>query len=163
MQQKTIRFLGLFILSASLLASGCGFHLRGKIDVPDNLRRMHLLGDDLALKDRLGDGLEFSDIEILDSADGVAQLDMRNSQYVKEVNGTSDSGTANSYKLSYAVTYEVFDPEQKSLQKHHVTQTRTLAFDPANVLLFEREESFLIEDMQKELVTQMLRRISKIK
>ncbi len=163
MQQKFIRLLGLFVLSTSLLVSACGFHLRGKIDVPANLQRIHILGDDAMLKERVGDGLAFSDIEITDTAESVAILDMRDVRYTKEVNGTDSNGVANSYKLSYVVNFEVLDPEANSLQKNSVTQTRTLAYDPSNVLLFEREESFLIEDMQKELVSQILRRISKIK
>ena len=163
MQQKFIRLLGLFVISTGLLVSACGFHLRGKIDVPENLQRIHILGDDAALIERVGDGLAFSDIELTDSAENVAVLDMRDARYSKEVSGTDSNGIANSYKLSYAVNYEILDPEANIIQKHSVSQTRTLAYDSANVLLFEREESFLIEDMQKELVSQMLRRISKIK
>lgn len=163
MQPKLFRLFGLFILTASLLLSSCGFHLRGKIEVPESLKRIHIQGNDIELIERMGDGLAFSDIEIVEAGENVAILDMRNTSYAKEVNGTNSTGIANSYILSYAVIYEVFDPEAKSLQKHNLNQSRTLAYDAANVLLFEREEEFMREDMQKELVNQMLRRISKIK
>ena len=141
----------------------CGFHLRGKIDVPEYLQRIHIKGNDIELNQRLGDSLSFSDIEIVDEVDGVALLDMAGTGYEREVNGTDANGLATSYKLKYTVVYNVFDLDSTSVLKQRLSKSRTLAYDSANVLLFEREEEFLKEDMQKELVTQMLRRISKIK
>lgn len=155
------RTLLVSLMSMSLMA--CGFHLRGKIDVPDYLQRVHIKGSDIELKQRLGDSLAFSDIDIVDTSDDVAILDLAGTGYEREVNGTDGNGLATSYKLKYTVVYKVFDLDSKSVLKQRHVKSRTLAYDSANVLLFEREEEFLKEDMQKELVTQMLRHISKIK
>ena len=141
----------------------CGFHLRGKIDVPEYLQRIHIKGTDIEFNQRLGDGLAFSDIEIVDDGEDTAIIDMTGTEYEREVNGTDENGLATSYKLKYLVKYTILDLESKSIQKQIMRKSRTLAYDPANILLFEKEEEFLKEDMQKELVTQMLRRISKIK
>ena len=151
-----------FVLSTSLLLSACGFHLRGQIDVPENLMIMHVKGDDIELVRDVESSLRFSSIEIVDSEAGAAILDLSDASYLREVNGTNSNGIATSYKLKYTVNYVVFDPEQQVIQKHKVYQDRILGYDAADILVFEREEQFLIEDMRKELVSQILRRMSKI-
>lgn len=65
-------------------------------------------------------------------------------------------------KMTYTVNYVVYDAEGEVLQKDSVDQNRTLAYDASNILLFEREEIFLKEEMRKELVSFILRRMSKI-
>ncbi|MCP3955617.1 MAG: hypothetical protein GY697_25865, partial [Desulfobacterales bacterium] len=89
-----------FLLSSSLLLAGCGFHLRGKIDVPDSLMRLHVKGTDVELVHDVGKSLKFSDIEIVAEGDSAALLDLSNTTYVKEVNGTTSSGIASSYKMT---------------------------------------------------------------
>lgn len=151
-----------FVLSISLLLSACGFHLRGQIDVPESLMRMHVKGNDIELVRDVERSLKFSDIELLDSESGAAVLDLSDASYLKEVNGTDNSGIATSYKLKYTVNYVVYDPEQQVIQRHKVFQDRILGYDAGDILLFEREELFLVEEMRKELVSQILRRMSKI-
>ena len=151
-----------FVVSISLLLSACGFHLRGQIDVPESLMRMHVKGNDIELVRDVERSLKFSDIELLDSESGAAVLDLSDASYLKEVNGTDNSGIATSYKLKYTVNYVVYDPEQQVIQRHKVFQDRILGYDAGDILLFEREELFLVEEMRKELVSQILRRMSKI-
>ena len=162
MRALTTRIIFLFVLSSSLLVSGCGFHLRGKIDVPESLMRLHVKGDDVELVHDLEKSLKFSDIVIVDEGDNAALLDISNTTYVKEVNGTTSGGIASNYKMTYTVNYVVTDANGEFLQKDSVNQSRTLAYDAANILLFEREEIFLQEEMRKELVSFILRRMSKI-
>ncbi|MCP3952964.1 MAG: hypothetical protein GY697_12220 [Desulfobacterales bacterium] len=151
-----------FLLSSSLLLAGCGFHLRGKIDVPDSLMRLHVKGTDVELVHDVGKSLKFSDIEIVAEGDSAALLDLSNTTYVKEVNGTTSSGIASSYKMTYTANYAVFDAEGEALQKDSVKQSRTLSYDAANILVFEREEEFLKEEMRQELVNFIIRRMGKI-
>ncbi len=162
MRALITRIFFLFVLSSSLLVSGCGFHLRGKIDVPESLMRLHVKGKDVELVHDLEKSLKFSDIAIVDEGDNAALLDISNTTYVKEVNGTTSGGIASNYKMTYTVNYVVTDVNGELLQKDSVNQSRTLAYDAANILLFEREENFLKEEMRKELVSFVLRRMSKI-
>ena len=151
------------ILALSASISACGFHLRGKIVVPESLQTMHIKGDEIELIQQLGDALAFSDIQIVELADNVAILDMDGTTYIKDVNGTNDIGIATSYKLEYKVKYQVFDADANLMQQHNLYQRRSIDYDVDEILIFERQEKFLKEEMQKELVTQILRRLSKIK
>jgi LPS-assembly lipoprotein len=156
------RLLLLIVFASSLVLSGCGFHLRGKIDVPESLMRLHVKGTDIELKRDIEKSLKFSDIEIVEEGDNAALLDISNTTYLKEVNGTTSRGTASNYKMTYTVNYVVYDADGEVLQKDSVKQNRTLAYDVTRVLLFEREEQFLMEEMRQELVSFILRRMSKI-
>jgi LPS-assembly lipoprotein len=156
------RFFYLLVISASLMVSACGFHLRGKIDVPPSLLRLHVKGNDIELVHDIEKSLKFSDIVIVEEGNDGALLDLSNSSYVKEVNGTDANGIASNYKMTYTVNYVVYDNKLELLQQQSVKQNRTLAYDANNILLFEREETFLVEDMRKELVSHILRRMSKI-
>ena len=156
------RLVILSVLASSLVFSGCGFHLRGQIDVPESLMRLHVKGTDVELKHDIEKSLKFSDIEIVEEGDNAALLDISNTTYLKEVNGTTSRGTASNYKMTYTVNYVVYDADGEVLQKDSVDQNRTLTYDATNVLLFEREERFLMEEMRKELVSFILRRMSKI-
>jgi LPS-assembly lipoprotein len=156
------RLLLLIVFASSLVLSGCGFHLRGQIDVPESLMRLHVKGTDIELKRDIEKSLKFSDIEIVEEGDNAALLDISNTTYLKEVNGTTSRGTASNYKMTYTVNYVVYDADGEVLQKDSVKQNRTLAYDVTTVLLFEREEQFLMEEMRQELVSFILRRMSKI-
>jgi LPS-assembly lipoprotein len=157
------RVLLIFVLGGSLLLSGCGFKLRGQINVPESLTRMQILGDDDELNALVGKSLKFSGVEVVENDDTAAVLDLRSANYTKEVIGTNSSGIANNYKLTYKVNYAVYDAQQNQLLKNRVSQDRSLVYDPNNILVFEREERFLVEDMRKELVTSILRQVGKIK
>lgn len=156
------RLLLLIVFASSLVLSGCGFHLRGKIDVPESLMRLHVKGTDIELKRDIEKSLKFSDIEIVEEGDNAALLDISNTTYLKEVNGTTSTGIASNYKMTYTVNYVVYDADNEVLQKDSVKQNRTLAYDLTRVLLFEREEQFLMEEMRQDLVSFILRRMSKI-
>jgi len=150
------------ILSASLLVSGCGFHLRGQIDVPESLMRMYVKGTDIELVHDVEKSLKFSDIEIVAADDGAATLDLSNTTYVNFFKQKTAYEIASNYKMTYTVNYVVYDADQEMLQKQSIKQNRTLSYDAANILVFEREENFLKEEMRKDLISQMLRRMSKI-
>ncbi len=162
MQQSIFRVFLLLILSTSLFISGCGFHLRGQIEVPESLKRLQVVGEDMELNELIIKSLKFSSIEIVEAGGDSAVLDLSNSIYEKEVIGTDSNGIANNYKLKYVVNYVVYDAEGSKLQAQSVSQDRSLVYDANNILVFEREEIFLVKDMRQELVTTILRRMSKI-
>ncbi len=162
MLQTISRRTFLLVISATLLLSGCGFHLRGQIEVPAGLERLHIVGEDIELNDLVEKSLRFSGIEIVEAGSDSAVLDLSNSSYTKEVIGTDGNGIANNYKMTYTVNYVVTDAQGEKLQSQRVSQDRSLVYDANNILVFEREEAFLVKDMRQELVNTILRRMSKI-
>lgn len=130
--------------------------------MPESLMRLQVVGEDIELNDLMTKSLKFSSIEIVEPGGDSAVLDLSNTVYEKEVIGTDSNGIANNYKLKYVVKYVVYDAEGKKLQAQTVSQDRSLVYDANSILVFEREEVFLVKDMRQELVNTILRRMSKI-
>ncbi len=150
------------LLISSLVLSGCGFKLRGKITVPENLRVIHLIGEDIELLEEIEKGLRFSDIVISDTVANAAVLDLSDTLYERTTNTTNSTGQTTSYILDYDVEFELFDPDGEEIKSDFINETRTFFYDPTEILVAEREEEFLKEDMQKAISQRILRLLSKI-
>lgn len=158
-----IRRLLLLTLSAALL-SGCGFALRGSVNLPDSINRVTVAGADLEMVDRLEDALETNGASIAPAGDEqAAVLELTLSEFDREVRTTDANGLATSYTLRYRVGYDMRTAAGDELQiNQRLVQKRVFDYDPLQQLQSEEEEEFLKEEMQEEIVLQVLRRLSRI-
>ncbi|MGB5708186.1 MAG: LPS assembly lipoprotein LptE [Arenicellales bacterium] len=154
----------LLILTCFSLVSGCGFHLRGNVDIPDSLTTMAVSGKDPDLVDELEDALESAGVNVTNTEDkSAAVLLLTQTDYEREVRTTDASGLATSYDLRYRIGYDVLSGSGDELQiNQRIVQKRVFEYDPLLQLQSEEEEEFLREDMRKEIVLQILRRLSRI-
>ena len=154
----------LLIAALASLLSGCGFALRGSVDLPDSLQQMSVTGDDLLLVDELKSALKTSGVTVVDAGDpSASQMELTLSDYDREVRTTDSNGLATSYNLRYRVGYDVRTADGDELQvNQRLVQKRVLDYDPLLELQSQEEEQFLREEMREELILQMLRRLSRI-
>jgi LPS-assembly lipoprotein len=154
----------ILILASLSIVSGCGFALRGNVNIPEALSTMAVVGNDLSLVDQLKDALSRGGVNVTDKNDkNAAVIDLGKTDYKREVRTTDSNGLATAYTLRYNVGYNVVNGAGEALQiNQKLTQTRVLDFDPLQVLQAQEEEEFLREDMQEEIVLQILRRLSRI-
>ena len=152
-----MRHLLLFIL---LLFTGCGFHLRGAVELPPVL-------SEIAVKDvSLGSGIApdlrraliKAGVLIFDSAPMVLQLQAE--KYGKRVLSVDSLGRAQEYGLSYTVRFSLKDKKGLMwISDSPVIQTRDLRFDANAVLGSGNEESQLNTEMRHDAVSQILRQL----
>ncbi len=161
-RQRLILTITTSILLAGL--SGCGFALRGKVDLPAQLDSVLVTGSDREATSLLKRALRGSGAAIVDSdEDATAVLDLINSEFSRDVRTTDSNGRATAYTLRYKVDYDVREPDGEEIQiNQSLSQTRFLAYDPLQELQSEEEAEFLQEEMQEEIVLQILRRLSRI-
>ncbi len=157
------RRLLLLTLSAALL-SGCGFALRGSVNLSESISRVVVEGSDLEMVDQLEDALETNGASIAPSGDKqAAVLELTLSEFTRDVRTTDANGLATSYTLRYRVGYDVRTAAGDELQiNQRLVQKRVFDYDPLQQLQSEEEEEFLKEEMQEEVVLQILRRLSRI-
>ncbi len=146
------------------LLSGCGFALRGNVTIPPALQQMKVDGGDIEMVDELEDALRNNGVVVTsEKSKSVAVLDLVISEYEREVRTTDANGLATAYDLVYKVEYNVFSGDGEDLQvAQKVKQTRVLSYDPLQQLQFDEEEEFLQGEKRKEIVLQVLRRLSRI-
>ena len=157
------RRLAIFLLSLTLL-TGCGFKLRGNFSMPESLSTVKIEGGEREIVELLGELLEKSDSTVLEpGSDNAASVNITKSEYEREVLTSDAGGIASSYNFRYYVDFNVTDANGTVLQEPvSLNQLRTLDYEAGNELAIEDEALFLRAAMEKELVLQMLRRLSRL-
>lgn len=156
--------LRLILVSALLLLSGCGFQLRGNIDLPAGLQQMHVEGTSKysGLGLELRRGLKTSGVNVVSEA-SAAQVILKVSspsfqRRLLSVSGTS--GKTTEYELTYTLNISLQDRNGKVLlAPQTLRQLRDYTYDQNNVLGKGDEQSRLQKDMQRDLVRQVLNRL----
>lgn len=151
-------------LAALLVLSGCGFHLRGKVDLPESMSSVFVKGSEPDLILQLEDMLTFSGADVMTSPQGAkAIVDLTRVDYRREVRTQDARGLATGYQLIYNVEFKVIDQGGKTLiDDGKVNVRRTINFDATQVLQAEQEENFLRAEMRKDAALRILRQLSKV-
>jgi LPS-assembly lipoprotein len=157
----SMRLILTLAICASL--SACGFHLRGKLPIPDSINVIAVKSDDKELRRLLVDALSFSGATVVQSeADALALLDLRKVKYDREVRTIDERGKVTGYILVYRVKFVVTSASGDSLRESTVVTRRDFNFDPDLVLQAEIEEESLRHDMLTDLTQQILRQMATI-
>jgi LPS-assembly lipoprotein len=153
------------ILTLALCASlsACGFHLRGKLPIPDSINVIAVKSEDKELRRILVDALSFSGATVVQSeADALALLDLRKVKYDRKVRTIDERGKVTGYILEYRINFAVTSASGDSLRESTVITRRDFNFDPDLVLQAEIEEESLRKDMLTDLTQQILRQLATI-
>ncbi len=157
----SMRLILTLALCASL--SACGFHLRGKLPIPDSINVIAVKSEDKELHRILVDALSFSGATVVQSeADALALLDLRQVKYDRKVRTIDERGKVTGYVLEYRVNFAVTSASGDSLRESSVVTRRDFNFDPDLVLQAEIEEESLRQDMLSDLTQQILRQLATV-
>ncbi len=146
-----------------LLVSACGFHPRGQIAVPEGLERIAIQGAPAftVLGAELRRRLAAHGIHVVadgEPADAVLRI-LQNRSGLRVVS-VAPSGKAREYALFTDVRYDVVDAGGRVLLKPvGIHLSRTLLFDPNQVLAIDAEAAVRREDMEREAVRLILYRL----
>ena len=102
------RLLLVLLLSASML-SGCGFKLRGSIDLPESIRSVSVSSPDVKLRDIIADRLESNNVSVTAEGSGSAQINIESADISREVTTIDERGKATGYNLIMRARYNVVD------------------------------------------------------
>jgi LPS-assembly lipoprotein len=157
----TLRVLFYFLLISSLAA--CGFHLRGTTDV--SFRSIFIQGNTLIISKNLKKSLTTNGVQVLSSTDGAELLlEMVGEENEKRILSLAGTGTVNEFELFYRVHYRT---KANGAEIWSTVQTvearRDYSYSDANLLAKQSEEKRLNENMQQDVVSNLLRRLSALK
>jgi LPS-assembly lipoprotein len=159
-------FLGyILFLIFSLVLNGCGFHLRGKTDFDFSL--VHIKSDAAdkvaqEVKQRLLDeGVQV--VPTANAAQIVIHLE-RESVENRVLTVSSVSGKLEEIELNFRVDLNVHKPDGTVLlEKQRFSLLRDYSFDEKAVLAMWTEGEVLREEMFRDIVTQIMRRLRILK
>ncbi len=150
-------------LGAALLAAGCGFHLRGKVELSPQLQSVYVEGSDPLMVSDLKQSLDFSGANVVTAPEGATAAVLLDSRYERVVRTLNARGLATGYVLRYDARFRVVSRDGEQLyESPTITLKRNFDFDANEVLQKEGEEEFLKEDMRKQIVQRMMRQLSAI-
>ena len=147
----------------AVLLNACGFHLRGNIPLPDELKNMFVRAPDGTFKDELEDILENAGATLAaNEAGSDVILNIVKAQSKRTVGTLDERGKANSYNFIFSVGYELLDLEGLVIREATLTESRRYNFDPELILESESEEADLQEDMEQDIALRIVRQLASL-
>lgn len=164
--RRALSFLskGLFALVALSLLAGCGFHLRGQVDLPFASAYVDSPAAS-PLTEPLKRGLRDAGKTVADKKEA-AEVTIRLSQPVKlkDILSLSGAGKVAEYRLQYKVNMSVLNAQgEELLGSSEVLLVRDLTYDDKYILAKGYEEAQLFQAMEQEVLQTLLRRLRFVK
>lgn len=159
--RRGVVFLSLATCHLSLVS--CGFHLRGQVELPRPLEAAYVSGVPRtgALAQDVAFIIEGAGGQVVaEPAEATGRLVIHEEEFDRRVLSVDSSGKVSEYELRYAIRYALHGPDGDVIvPEETVSGTRSYRFDPGNVLGAGEEEAVLREELRRQTVTQMLRRL----
>ena len=153
------------IIGCATLVGGCGFHLRGEIQLPTAFTATYVEGTDSELVTDLKVALRAAGAGLVNTPDNAsARLELVRVDYGRTVRRVNAQGIAVGYELRYDVTYRLRGRNKQELVPNvRVVLKRALDYsDLKQVLQKEIEEKALRQAMREEIVRRMIARLANV-
>lgn len=152
--------LCLLLLSMSLVA--CGFQLRGTEDI--SFQKIHIQGATLTLSRDLIQSFKNNGIQVVSKAeDAEVILDLISERNQKNILSLSGRGLVREFELRYIVEFRTRNAKDTLYGDPQTVELRAdLSYNDAALLGKLEEEQRLNNDMRKNAVREIIRRLSAI-
>jgi LPS-assembly lipoprotein len=149
------------MLIASL--NSCGFQLRGNNSMA--FKSLFIQGNTLVISKNLVKSLNTSGVDVLSSPENADMLlEMVGEESEKRILSLSGRGVVNEFELYYRVHYRTKQAGAALWsQVQTVEARRDYSFSDANLLAKQNEEKRLNENMQSDVISNLMRRLSALK
>lgn len=167
---KARTMVALLLAAGSFLLMSCGFHLRGvsSAALPPELSilRVTMSGGAyppllLEMRNAL---LAQGKVQLIDNpVAAVPVLRLHGESSQNQVLAIDSSGRISAYLINYRVTFSLDDANGKELlPKQPVKLQREYTFDRLNVIATEKQSEFLQNEIRRDAVQQILRRLARV-
>jgi len=150
--------IGLTLFLSLLI--GCGYHLRGSITLPDELKNMYLFGPSASLKTEIEQILRSSKGKFATSPNeaGVV-IKVMKEDLSRRVLSIGSTGKASEFELNYYLRFQIYDNQEVALMDEQTIElSREYFNDQTAVLAKEGEETIIRKEMYKQVARMLIAR-----
>ncbi|WP_217516688.1 LPS assembly lipoprotein LptE [Vibrio metschnikovii] len=160
----TTRPLLILLLIASTFLAGCGFHLRGDYDIPEELSMMSLTSNDqYSTLTRLVKGqLRMNEIQLVEPASNIANLHLNGESLSERTLSLYQNTRAAEKELTFNTSYRVTIPEVGT-RMFSTSVTRSYLDNPLTALAKSAEREMIVDEMRKLAASQIIRQMARLK
>lgn len=151
----------LFLTFMFLFLTACGYHLRGELDLPDNMKTVYIDGASDGLRNQFKAAMLNSQVKVVNAkADAGTLIKVSDEETAKRALSLGSSGYANQYGLEYRFTYEVQDGKGKIIVPSQPVEIRREYFNNQQLILGKDNEEIVIQnEMYQQAVRTMINQI----
>jgi LPS-assembly lipoprotein len=156
----------ILIVSALLVLTSCGFHVRGHSNEPVQLAFQSVYlrtTNESPFVEDLRKALTLNKVKVAETADeATITLEIISEATDKQILSLSAAGKVLEYELRYRVSMSAYDNQLVYwLPTAEVSMSRTMAYDDSQVLAKEQEQALIYKEMRTDAVAQVMRRLSR--
>ena len=161
MQRRQMLSTGLAAM-ASLLVAGCGFRLRGQVDLP--FRSMYVQGPDSALLQMLRRSISGQTQLAATATQAEAVLNLLSERQEQVSVVVTGSGQVRDVQLREHVEFSLTGANgQPLLEKTVLRVVRDVSYNESEALSKQAEFDLMYRDMRNDVVQQILRRVAAVR
>jgi len=160
-------FMRLLLILISMTLTACGFHLRGAVEIPPELRVLAVADAQPATRiaPQLRRAQRAQGVRLVEAGadEPHGLLRLLNESFDRRVQAVDSSGRALQYGLHYMLRFSLSGPDGGVwLSPQTVNIHRDLRFSETDVLGTGGEQTQLASEMRREAVRDILRRLARV-
>ena len=146
------------------MLSACGFQLRGEYALPFASVFVSTPGASIVATEIKRELANIPTKLMANASDADAQLSILEDRRDRHILTLSAAGRVREYELKVRVTYQLIDSKGSVLiPTSEIQLSRILSYDDSRIIAKQQEEALLYQDMERDAVGQILRRMTAIK
>jgi LPS-assembly lipoprotein len=148
------------ILSLALLLSACGYHLRGALELPANLKNVYVEGGSAPLVDQFKQAMKSSSAQLASSRkDAGIVIKIANEDFSRRVLSLSARGKSNEFELYYRLDYEFANAADAQLMGRQTVEIRREYYNDQQFMIAkDNEEALIRNEMYQQAVNTIVNR-----
>jgi LPS-assembly lipoprotein len=144
-----------------LLLNACGYHLRGEMDLPSEMKSIYLEGASAPLQEQFRRALASSQVQLVSSRAAAGTIiTVSNEENLKRALSLGSSGYANQFGLEYRLNYQVTDANNKPLVTSQPVDIKREYFNNQQLILGkDNEETVIRNEMYQQAVRTIINQV----